>query len=74
MEDTQIMDDDVLPIAQEILAGLQRLKEKVEHSKSQYLTSIPIVQEKSAGKSPNIAQAFAAARNAKKCKGTSGIT
>ncbi|KAI5077953.1 hypothetical protein GOP47_0007777 [Adiantum capillus-veneris] len=69
------MDGDVLPIAHEILAKLPLVREEVELFKSQYpskpLTFILVNQEKYPLKSPNIAEAFAAARNAKKRKGTS---
>ncbi|MCO5586771.1 hypothetical protein L7F22_040713 [Adiantum nelumboides] len=65
-------DDDVLPIAHEILAESKLVRDKVELSKSNNsskpLTSIPVNKEKSPSKSPCIAEAFAAARNARKCK------
>ncbi|MCO5612005.1 hypothetical protein L7F22_066267, partial [Adiantum nelumboides] len=76
VEEIQMMDDDVLPIAHEILAESKFLRDEVELSKSHNprkpLTSIPINKEKYPSKSPCIAEAFAAARNARKHNVISG--
>ncbi|MCO5583602.1 hypothetical protein L7F22_037515, partial [Adiantum nelumboides] len=75
-EEIQMMDDDALPIAHEILAELELVRDEVElsksHNPSKPFTFIPINKEKSPSKSPCIAEAFAAARNARKCKVISG--
>lgn len=71
VEENLSMYDDVLPIASEILGGLQLFKRQ---SPSKPLMSILMEQEKSLSKSPNIVEALEEARNAKKCKGASGIT
>ncbi|MCO5569993.1 hypothetical protein L7F22_023708, partial [Adiantum nelumboides] len=72
----QTMDDDVLPIAHEILAESELVRDKVElsksHNPSKPLTSILVNKEKSPSKIPCIAEAFAAARNARKHKVISG--
>lgn len=62
VEETTSMYDDVLPIAHELLAGSQQCPSKP-------LLSLLVDEEKSPSKSPNIAEAFAQARNAKKRKG-----
>ncbi|MCO5586347.1 hypothetical protein L7F22_040287, partial [Adiantum nelumboides] len=72
VKEIQMMDDDVLPIAHEILAKSKLVRDKVElsknHNPSKPLTSIPVSKEKSPSKSPCIVEAFAAARNARKRK------
>ncbi|MCO5594608.1 hypothetical protein L7F22_048641, partial [Adiantum nelumboides] len=69
VEEIQMMDDDVLPIAHEILAKSKLVRDEAELSKSpnpsKPLISIPANEEKSPSKIPCIAEAFAAAR---KCK------
>ncbi|MCO5547969.1 hypothetical protein L7F22_001424, partial [Adiantum nelumboides] len=54
VEEIQTMDDDVLPIAHEIIAELELVRDEVElsksHSTSKPLTSIPINEEKSPSK------------------------
>ncbi|MCO5606075.1 hypothetical protein L7F22_060262, partial [Adiantum nelumboides] len=76
VEDIQMMDDDVLPIAHEILAESKLVRDEVEvsksHNPSKPLASIPVNEEKSPSKIPCIAEAFAAARNARKRKVISG--
>ncbi|MCO5612408.1 hypothetical protein L7F22_066675 [Adiantum nelumboides] len=76
VEEIQTMDDDVLPIAHEILAESELVRDEVElsksHNPSKPLMSIPVNEEKSPSKSPCIAKAFAAARNARKGKVISG--
>ncbi|MCO5609734.1 hypothetical protein L7F22_063966 [Adiantum nelumboides] len=65
-----MMDDDVLPIAHEILAESELMRDEVELSKSynpsKPLMSIPVNKKESPSKSPCIAEAFAAVRNARK--------
>ncbi|MCO5601758.1 hypothetical protein L7F22_055883 [Adiantum nelumboides] len=75
VKEIQMMDDDVLPIAHEIIAESELVRDEVElsksHNPSKPLTSIPVNKEKSPSKSPCIAETFAAARNARKRKVTS---
>ncbi|MCO5603274.1 hypothetical protein L7F22_057423, partial [Adiantum nelumboides] len=77
VEEIQMMDDDVLPIAHEILVELELVRDKMElsksHNPSKPLTSIPVNKKKSPSKSPCIAEAFAVARNARKHKVILGI-
>ena len=61
-EETASLDDDVISIAHEFLPGSQQCPR-------QPLLSLVVDEEKSPSKSPNIAEAFAQARNAKKRKG-----